>query len=117
MKQIEIQSIRRQDSYIEISVKMTFTLPTIFGTGTDPIDGVNAIVSSYPDGFYTELLVPEGTVIGYSQLISLDLDVTVNQIKNKLESRYSNIRSKLDSLVLKPLDLLVGLSYDGTNWV
>lgn len=38
------------------------------------------------------------------------------QIKNQLQAKYTQIRTKLDSLTLTPYDTIAGLSFDGTIW-
>lgn len=95
---------------------MRFILPTIYGTGANPINGLEIIVSSYPDGFGVEEDISNGKVITYSQVVSIDLDKTLNQIKNGLENQYTQVRNKLDALTLKPMDVLAGLSHNGTSW-
>jgi len=117
MIQIETTGLKRNDSYIEISYKMRFVLPSIYGTAANPIKGLDIIISSYPDGFLTEDVAGVGIVIAYSKTESVNLSVTLAQIKTALQSRYATIRSKLDSLILSPYDTLAGLSWDGTNWL
>lgn len=117
MKQIEIVSLKKYDSYSEISYKMRFELPVVFGTKDIPIKGLSAIIQSINGGYNIEEGGVEGSVITYTNLISLDLSTTLPQIKSKLINQYGSIRSKLDNLSIKPIDTISGLSYDGTNWI
>lgn len=48
MTQIEIISVNRQlAGYIELTYKMRFTLPAVWGTGANPIVGLEKIVAAY----------------------------------------------------------------------
>lgn len=117
MTQIQVISIKRNLTSYDFTYKMWFVLPAIYGTGAAPIKGLSSIVESYPDGFDTEVIPPDGTLITYMETVGLLLNVTLAQIKSQLQSKYATIRTKLDSLTLSPADSIIGLSYDGTNWV
>lgn len=117
MIQIQTISIKRNLSYIDFTYKMRFILPAVYGTGAAPINGFDIILSSHPDNFSSEIISPEGTVITFHETLGVPLTVTINQIKNQLEAKYTQIRNKLDSLTLTPYDTIAGLTYNGTNWV
>ena len=115
MTQIQVTSVRRYSTYAEVTYKMRFTLPAIYGTGTNPIQGLSAIVSSY-DGYGIEVIPVTGTVITYTKTQSVALSTTQTQIQTGLTDIYTSIRSQLDALTLSPFDTLAGLSYNGTTW-
>lgn len=115
MTQIQVTSVRRYTTYAEVTYKMRFTLPAIYGTGTNPIQGLSAIVSSY-EGYGIEVIPVTGTVITYTKTQSVSLSTTQNQIQTGLTDIYIGIRSQLDALTLSPFDTLAGLSYNGTSW-
>lgn len=119
MTTIEITGTKRYDSqlYAEITYKMRFTLPAIWGTGATPIAGLSSIVASYPDGFSTEIVPVTGTVVVYSATQSVPITVTLAQVKTGLINKYNSIRTQLDALTLKSWDQIAGLTYDGTNWI
>ena len=119
MTTIQITGTKRYDAqnYAEVSYKMTFTLPAIWGTGASPIAGLSIIVASFPDGFSTEVIAITGTVVTFSNTVSVPITVTLNQIKNGLITKYNSIRTQLDGLTLKTWDQVAGLTYDGTNWI
>lgn len=116
MTQIQTINAKRYSSYTDLTYKMYFVLPAIYGTGASPIKGLNIILSSYPDGFSSEIISPDGTVIIFSETVGVPITATLAQIKTQLISKYSSIRTKLDSLTLTAYDTIAGLSYDGTNW-
>lgn len=117
MTEIQITGVRRTAvGGVEISHKMWFLLPTIYGTGAAPITGLNTILGSYPDGFGSEI-VGGITVITFLGVKALDNPASgLAAIKLILQAIYTAIRTKLDSLTLSPYDTLAGLSWDGTNW-
>ena len=116
MTQIQIINLKRYDSYAEVSYKMTFVLPAIYGTGATPIAGLSTIISSFPEGYSTEVIPVDGTVITYSKTSSINLAATLVQIQSALESFYNTIRTSLDAITLSPQDNIAGLSYNGTIW-
>lgn len=116
MTQIEIVALKRNDSYIELSYKMRFVLPSIYGTGALPISGLEIILSSFPDGFSSEDVIGTGKVVVFNKTESINLSVSLAQIKTALQNRYTAVRTKLDSLTLTTYDTIAGLSWDGTNW-
>jgi len=116
MTQIQITGTKRYPSYSEISYKMRFTLPAIYGTGTNPIAGLSQIAASFPDGFSIEIIPVTGTIITYSETRSIDLGTTINQIQTGLQNKYSQLRTQLDNLTLSPYDNIVGLSWNGSAW-
>lgn len=118
MTQIQvINEVRQSAGYVEVTYKMWFILPAIFGTGASPIKGLSTILSSYPDGFLSEIVAPDGTLITFTETKPLPIPTpNLAQIKNNLQARYTQIRTKLDSLTLTPYDTIAGLSFDGTNW-
>lgn len=116
MTLIQITRLKRNLSYLELSHKMTFLLPAVYGTGATPVAGLDAIVASYPDGFATEVVPVTGTVITFTETVSVPLTVTLAQAKTSLQNKYATIRAKLDGLTLDPLDRIAGLSWDGTTW-
>ena len=115
MTEIQITSTKRYDSYAEVSYKMTFTLPAILGTGSNPIAGFDRILSSYPN-FSSEIIPVIGTVITVNETKSVELTVTLPQAETFLQNRYAEIRLQLDAFVLSPYDSLAGLSWDGITW-
>lgn len=116
MTQIQILNEKRNASYVEITYKMRFILPVIYGTGTSPIAGLDSIIKSFPDGFSLETIPVTGIVIVYTQTTSVDLSITLNQGQTFLQNKYSLIRSQLDALSLTPYDNIAGLSWDGSTW-
>lgn len=116
MTQIQTIAVKRNPSYLDFTYKMWFILPIIYGTGSAPIKGLSIIISSYPEGFSSEVLVPDGTVITFSETVGIPLVITLAQIKTQLQNKYTQIRAKLDSLTLSPYDTISGLSFDGTTW-
>jgi hypothetical protein len=117
MTQIQIVNIRRNASYSEITYQMGFLLPVIYGTGSSPIKGLGIIISSYPDGFSLGTDAVAGTIINYTETVSLNTaNPTLAAIKTQLQNRYIAIRARLDALSLSNFDTLAGLSYDGTIW-
>ena len=114
--QIQITNVKRFASYIELSYKMRFTLPAIYGTGANPIEGLDRIVAAYPDNFGLEIIPTTGTVIIFRETASVPSNVTLAQIKTQLQNKYSNIRTKLDNLTLDSWDSVCGLSFDGATW-
>ena len=116
MIQIQTISVKRNPTYLDFTYKMWFVLPAIYGTGAAPIKGLSTILASYPDGFGSEIIAPDGTLITFSETFGIPLTVTLAQIKTQLQNRYTQIRTKLDSLILTPYDTIAGLSFDGTNW-
>lgn len=116
MVQIQTIGIKRNITSFDFTYKMYFLLPAIYGTGSAPKVGLSIILESYPDGFNSEIIVPEGTVITFSETIGVLNSATLVQIKNQLQNKYTQIRTKLDSLTLTPYDTIAGLSFDGTTW-
>lgn len=117
MTQIQIINLRKYDVYTEISYKLTFVLPAIYGSGANPIAGLSAIVSSLGDGYSLEVIPVDGTVITYSKISSISSAATQGQIQTSLVSLYTTIRTALDALILSPYDTLAGLIYNGSSWV
>lgn len=115
MTQIQITSVRRYPSYAEAAYKMRFTLPSQFGTGANPIDGLSAIVASYP-GYGLETIPATGTVITYSDQQAIPVGTTLSQIKTFLQTQYTAIQSQITSFALSSYDSLSGLKYNGTTW-
>lgn len=113
MTQIQITSIKRYTTYAEVTYKMRFTLPAVLGTGANPIQGVNSIVSTYA-GYNTEIIPVTGTVITYTGTESIALTLTINQIQSGLLSRYSEKQAEINAFVLAPYDNLIGLAYNGS---
>lgn len=116
MTQIQTISIKRNPSYLDFTYKMSFVLPAVYGNGATPIKGLSIILASYPDGFSSEIVSPDGTVLTFTETLGIPLTATLAQIKTQLIAKYSTIRNKLDSLTLTSYDTIAGLSYDGTNW-
>lgn len=117
MTQIQVINIKRQiTGYIEVSYKMTFTLPAIFGTGLNPIEGLSKIVQSYSDRYSIEVIPVIGIVMVVNETKSPDINLSVPQIKTFLQGRYSALRTEIDGLTLTNFDSLAGLSYDGSAW-
>lgn len=122
MEQINITSLKRfeENGYAEVSYLMRFTLPQPLGGTTSPIKGLDSIAESH--GFSVEIIEPEIATQPKSYfLLKTETETfvsatTLNQIKNKLVSKYNNIRSKLDSMTIKPYDSIAALSWDGTTW-
>lgn len=118
MTQIQTIATKRYPSYLDFTYKMWFVLPAIYGNGATPIKGLSIILASYPDGFGSEILAaPDNTVITFSETIGIPLTATLPQIKTQLQNKYTQIRTKLDSLTLTPYDTIAGLAFDGTNWL
>lgn len=116
MIQIKINEIVKGDSTSNISFTMNFTLPSVFGTGTSPIKGLDTIIKSFPDGFALDNISGIGTIITNTQVVTVDSNATANQIRTTLVNRYNSIRNKLDTITLKGIDALAGNTYDGTSW-
>lgn len=120
MTQIEIINLRRTpNGYNEVTYKMRFTLPTVFGTGTSPIDGLEKIVSSYSDittSYNIESIPVIGSVIVATETKSVDGTFSVAAIKSYLENRYSALRTSLDSVALSSYDTMAGLVWNGSVW-
>lgn len=117
MTQIQILNVKRNlAGYIEVSYKMTFTLPAIFGTGANPIEGLGKIAASYPDNFCIEIIPVVGTVIVYTNTASIDGSITLPAARTLLQNKYAAIRAQLDGLTLTPYDTISGQSWDGTSW-
>lgn len=117
MTQIQILNVKRNSTgYIEVSYKMTFTLPGIFGTGAIPIEGLSKIAASYPDNFGIEVIPVVGTVITYTNTLSIDGSITLGAGRTALQNRYAAIRAQLDGLTLSPYDTISGQSWDGATW-
>lgn len=113
-----INEVRQAAGYVEVTYKMWFALPIIYGTGAVPIKGLSTIIASYPDGFGSEIVAPDGTVITFTETRSLSIPLpTLAQLKTQLQNRYTQIRNKLDSLTLTPYDTIAGLTWDGTAWL
>lgn len=117
MTQIQVTAIKRYGTGgVEVSYKMWFLLPSIWGTVVSPIAGLSTIINSYPDNFGTEV-VGGITVITYTGVKGLDNPAAgLAAIKLILQAIYTFIRNRLDSLTLTPYDQLAGLTWDGTNW-
>ena len=118
MTQIQILNIKRNltAGYVEVTYKMSFTLPAIYGTGANPIYGLSSIIQSFPDGFSLEVIPVTGTVIVLNETKSVPSSVTLAQVQSQLQTRYTNVRAQLDALTLTPYDSAVGQSFDGSVW-
>lgn len=119
MIQIQVTNeVRQSTGYVEVTYKMWFVLPAIYGTGATPIKGLSVIIASYPDGFGSEIVAPDGTLITLVETRPLPVTTpTLNQIKNQLQQRYIAVRNKLDGLTLTTYDQIAGLTFDGTSWL
>lgn len=117
MTQIQIINITRQPAgYIELTYKMSLTLPSIWGTGANPIAGLDKIVGSYAARFSTEVIPVTGTIVTVVETISVPSDVIQATIRTQLQNRYNALRSQLDGLTLDAWDGAVGQSWDGSSW-
>lgn len=118
MTQIQIISLKRSlTGYTEVTYKMSFTLPAIFGTGSNPIEGLSKIANSYSDtNFSIEVIPVTGTVITLYETKSPDNSFTLAQAKTFLQTRYAAVRAQLDGLSLSVLDSMSGLEFDGSIW-
>lgn len=117
MTQIQITSIKRElTGYVGATYKMSFTLPAVYGTGVNPIDGLSKIVASYAGNYGIEVIPVTGTVITLNETISPDTSFNLAQAKTFLQARYTAVRNLLDSLSLSTYDNMTGLSFDGSVW-
>lgn len=117
MTQIQIISIKRElTGYITATYKMSFTLPAIYGTGSNPIDGLSKIAASYSNGFGIEVIPVTGTVITLIESQPPDISTNLAQMKTFLQNRYTQVRATLDGLSLNAFDNITGLSFDGSVW-
>lgn len=118
MTQIQIFGLKRSlTGYAEVTYKMSFTLPAIFGTGANPIEGLSKIAASYSaNNFGIEVIPVTGTVITLFETVSPDTGFTLAQAKAFLQNRYTAVRAQLDALSLSVLDNLSGLDFDGSVW-
>lgn len=117
MTQIQIININRQTAgYIELTYKMSLSLPTIWGTGANPIAGLDKIVGSYAARFSLEVIPVTGTIVTVTESISVSANVSQAVIKTQLQNRYAELRSQLDGLTLDAWDNAVGQSWDGATW-
>lgn len=120
MTQIQFIALNRQGAgYVEITYKMSFTLPAIWGTGANPISGLNTIVSSFQGLFAVEVIPVTGTIVTVIETKSVPLDVTLPTIRTQMQNRYTELRNLLDAQVLSVWDSAAGfISVDGgANWV
>lgn len=117
MTQIQILNINRAlAGYIELTYKMSFTLPAIWGTGASPIVGLEKIVDAYPQNFAVEVIPVTGTIVSATETISVPSSVTQATIRTQLQNRYSALRTSLDNLTLDAWDNAAGQSWDGSTW-
>lgn len=117
MTEIQILSVKRQIAgYIELTYKMSFTLPTIWGTGANPIAGLDKIVAAYPANYSIEVIPVTGTIVTATETQSVPSNATVATIKTQLQTRYGELRTALDALTLDNWDSVAGLSWDGSTW-
>ncbi len=115
MKQIEITSIKRfeDNGYAQLSYRMLFSLPVVLIKGQVPIAGIEAILSSYPEGYSVE---GESLMIVFTGNLSITKDSNIDKIKDTLINQYTEKREKLDALTIQPYDTIAGLSWDGKTW-
>lgn len=117
MTQIQILNINRQlAGYIELTYKMSFTLPAIWGTGGSPIVGLDKIVAAYPQKFGVEVIPVTGTIVTATETVSVPSNVLQATIRTQLQNRYTALRSTLDALTLDAWDSAAGQSWDGATW-
>lgn len=117
MTQIQILNIYRAAAgYIELTYKMSFTLPAIWGTGANPIVGLSKIVNAYPQNFVVETIPVTGTIVAAIETISVPANVSQATIRTQLQNRYTVLRTNLDSLTLDAWDNAAGQSWDGATW-
>ena len=115
MKRIEITSLNKQDSYIEIGYSMYFDIPASLK--------VNGVVKSNAEqtlkgkGNYS-IYDDNGTkYIKYSNVVSPVLPVALNQIKTAAVNQWNNINTQIQNLTLSGYDEVVGLIWDGATWI
>lgn len=117
MTQIQIISINRQVAgYIELTYKMSFTLPAIWGTGANPIVGLDKIVAAYSSMYGVEVIPVTGTVVTLTQTQSVPNSVSQATIRTQLQNIYATNRALLDGLTLDAWDNAAGQSWDGAIW-
>lgn len=117
MTQIQVLNISRQlAGYIELTYKMSLTLPAIWGTGANPIVGLEKIVAAYPERFSVEVIPVTGTIVTTHETISILSTVSQPTIRTQLQNRYGQLRTKLDTLTLDAWDNAARESWDGSTW-
>jgi len=117
MTQIQILNINRAlTGYIEITYKMSFTLPAIWGTGANPIVGLEKIVAGYGSKYAVEVIPVTGTIVTITQSQSVPSTVLLSSIRTQLQNIYTQTRAILDGLTLDAWDNAAGQSWDGSTW-
>ena len=85
MTQIQILNIKRQATgYIELAYKLSFTLPTIWGTVASPIVGLEKIVAAYVGNYAVEVIPVTGTIVSVTETISVPSGVSQATIRTQL---------------------------------
>ncbi len=108
MTKIDILSINRHPSYIEVTVEFHLAIPSKFSGVANIIN----ILESYGD-------YVEDSIVGYVKTVkfySYPIDVLKIDVQQSLVNLLSEEQQKLDNLTLLDSDTLLGSQYDGFTW-
>lgn len=116
MNQIEIKSITRQgDDSIALSSLFRIPVPS----GFKNVKNKAEVAQSYSVNYNIETVwdndAPTEYFI-YLQTQGFGFDVTKDVIEQTLQAQYEGVKAQLESFQLRDFDVLIGSSFDGTDW-
>lgn len=114
-KQIEITSIKKFATYIEVGITMRFPVPSSLLSGGVPLANASQIVASYGSYTIDSIATTPFVVVTHTETISF-IPSTAAAFKAAVIAKYNDIATQLSAIVLKNYDTYVGASWDGATW-
>lgn len=115
-KQIEVITIKKYPSYVEVTVTMRFQVPAALMSAGVPVSNASSIVSTYGNYSVDTISVTPFYVVTKTETISF-VPTTLAAFKSALISKYNSINTQVQNLSLTVYDSIVRAYWDGSNWV
>ena len=114
-KQIEIMGIKRNNSYVEVTVTMRFPYPAALIKAGVPLANAAAVLATY--GNYV-VDTTDVNHIAYTLVVPISIaDPTLKQVQDACITSWTTQNTALNGIVLKPYDVYIYSYYDGSSWI
>ena len=112
MEKIKVLSINRFSSYVELQVIFTLELPvSLVG-----VPNKDSVAKSY-DGRYGSVTVDGIDYFTFTTILTAQNEDSLDAIKAKLIANYEGTKLSLEAFAIKDYDVLLGVTFNGTDWV
>ncbi len=112
MEKIKVLNINRFSSYVELQVIFTLKLPnSLVG-----VPNKDSVAKSY-DGRYGSVTIDGVDYFTFTTIITAKNEDSLDSIKTKLISNYEGTKNSLEAFTTKDYDVLLGVTYNGIDWV